>query len=134
MVLPLIPIIAGLGGLSGGLGLAQLLGGGETKKEQAQTTTYLPYSHYQPSNPTIKVYAPQIDYPSYQTILDSPFASQSVKKSQESETSPTMEATPSWSTAAPAITDTPSTTGEMTPLAIIAVIGVLGYAVLSKKK
>jgi len=134
MPLPLIPIIAGLGGLSGGLGLAQLLGGGETKKEQAQNTTYHPYSHYQPSNTSIKTYAPQIDYPSYQTIIDSPFAQQSVKKSQESEIVPTLTATPSWTSAAPAITDTPSAAGEMTPLAIIAVIGVLGYAMLSKKK
>ncbi|MDY6966791.1 MAG: hypothetical protein SVM80_12645 [Halobacteriota archaeon] len=134
MPLPLVPIVAALGGLSGGLGLAQLLSPDDSKKQQAQTTTYHPYAYYQPSTSTQKIFSPQIQYPSYQTIIDSPFASQTAKKEQASEVFPEFQSLPQWTSAAPAITDTPSAAGEMTPIAIIAVIGLLGYAFLSKKK
>lgn len=81
MVLPIVAGLAAAGGLGAGLG-AIAAGKGST-----QTTTYEPYSTYSPS----KSVSANIQYPTYQIQIDSPFASQTTKKSQKAEAESTAE-------------------------------------------
>ena len=125
MVFPLIPIAAGLGGtLLGGV-FGSLLGG--SKKGEAtsqQNTTYHPYAFYQPTT------SQQIQYPSYQFIIDSPMASQDMTKKQAATLQPSMSAPIS---AAPIGSSSPETAGaSLMPYVLIGGAVVIGYAIITK--
>jgi len=126
MVVPLLPFLAagaagaGVGGL-----ISTLFGGG--KKGSAistQTTTYHPYAFYQPTRST------QIQYPSYQFIIDSPLASQDMTKKQSSVQQPSIAAP---ITATPTGVSTPETAGSsLMPFVLVGGAVVIGYALISK--
>lgn len=146
MVLPLIPIaIAGLGG-AGGFGLASWLGRG--KKQMAEI--HAPQEYYAPTITTIEAepyqyYAPQVQfapvttygYVGPTTIIDSPGAR--VKKEQIIDviSQPTQRG--AWEfpidvTQAPEHRPGDIAGVNMTHIAIIAAVGVIGYSLLKKKK
>jgi len=76
MVLPLIPVVAAIGGGLGGFGLSRLFGGGESKKTvMAGATSIVEAAPYQTFAPQI-MFSPQQTY-GYQGatyIIDSPGA------------------------------------------------------------
>lgn len=127
MPLPLIAIGTGIGaGLLGGIA-SSLLGGGKKGEAAAtQTTTYHPYSLYQPS------YAQQIQYPDYQFIIDSPGAGQELTKKQAITQQPSMAAP---ITAIPTGVASPETAGaSIMPIILVGGAVVIGYALITKKK
>ena len=114
MVLPLIAIAAGVGG---GL-LGGLLGG--SKKEIHATK-----EHYAPVNAPVssiaKTYAP-----TYQYQIDSPYAEMTSKKDLITKASAEGEiSTPRVETTTEGM--------DMTKIAIIGVVGLVAYGVVSKK-
>lgn len=121
MVFPFLPVAAGIGGgLLGGL----LLGGKKGKATATATTTYHPYAFYQPTT------SKSIQYPSYQFIIDSPFADQTATKKQTTTQQPSISA-PIAPSAAGVVE--PVTAGaSLMPFVLIGGAVVLGYAVLSK--
>lgn len=122
MVLPLLPIAAGIGG---GLLGGWLLGG--TKKGEAvaqTTTTYHPYAFYQPT------ISKQIQHPSYQFIVDSPFADQTITKKQEATQMPSIAA-PITPTAA-GVTEPVTAGASIMPIILVGGAVVIGYALISK--
>lgn len=134
MALPLLPILGGLSAFSAGGWAGSALSKSKKVSEVTQgSTTYHPYSHYQPVQSLQYTHNPQIQYPTYQTMIESPFGSQTTKKEIESAITPTQTATPQWYQPAPSVTQAgPSATSEMTPIAIIAVVGLLGYGIITK--
>ena len=126
MVLPFLPIAAGIGGgLLGGL----LLGGKKGKAATTTTTTYHPYAFYQPT------VSKQIQYPSYQFIMDSPFADQAATKKQAVTQTPTIMA-PITPTAAGvgAAASPPSAGASLMPFVLVGGAVLIGYTVLTKPK
>lgn len=130
MVAPLVVgALAGLGGMAGGMGLSQVLGG--TKKESASSViTHAPYETYAPQ----QTYAPQLGY-TYQGstyIINSPGA-ESKKQSAIDQTSIPSQ-TGEW--------DVPQTTGssagiDSSTLILLGIIGagaIIGYGLLSGGK
>lgn len=136
VALPIGLAIAGVGGGVVGAYLGGLLGGG--KKEQAAeavaSTYHAPYSQYQPTEvytPTVsEVYAPS---PVYQ--IESPGAFISKKDVATAEATGRPTVSPSYDqpytvspTAAPGITEGV----DLTKMAIIGVIGLVAYGLVSK--
>jgi hypothetical protein len=150
MVVPLIPVLAGvgIGGIAGGaLGM---LGG---KKEQ-NIVTHAPYEIYQPTISTVYhkpyetfapqvLYSPQVSYAyqGAQYIISSPGA-QTKKEQAISETSQPQQKgaweLPQTYTVTPEYTTTQAaggTTGtNFVTLAIIGVIGLVAYGLASGRK
>lgn len=85
MVLPLIPILAGtVAGIGIEKGLTSIFGGGDdvgVKKGGIGTTFHEPFSQYAPTTTDMR----QVQLPDYQVQVDSPFASQDIKKEQSQE-------------------------------------------------
>ena len=131
MVLPLIPIAAAgvLGGVTGGL-LGKLLGG-DSKKEQAVSAieTHAPYETYQPTTTTAyaPVYAPS---PVYQ--IESPYST--ITKKDVAAAEATAKGQPMFyqPTAAPTAEAGIAEGLDLTKLAIIGVIGLVTYGVVTK--
>ena len=125
MVVPLLPLaVAGVaGGLSGLLG--GLLGGGKKASSVSnQNTTYYPYAFYQPTRST------QIQYPSYQFIIDSPMSSQDMTKKQSAVQTPSIAAP---ITATPTGISQPQTAGSsLMPFVLVGGAVVLGYGLITK--
>ena len=119
MVLPLIPIIVGaFAGMTAEKGLDSIFGGsGTTKKDTKIGGEYhAAYEQYAP----VQSYAPQIQYPDYQIMIDSPLSKQTLSKKQESS--------PELSGGAASGLDIP-----IIPLAVLGVAGLVVYGVVSKK-
>ena len=135
MVLPLLPLIGGLAAFSSGGWAGSALAKSKKGSDVTQGgTVYHPYSHYQPVNTLQYTHNPQIQYPSYQTMIESPFGSQTTKKSIESTMNPSQAVAPQWYQPGTSISEPGSTPMEgMMPLALIAVVGVLGYGMINKK-
>ena len=120
------PLIAGaaagsLGGMLGGL-----LGGSKKGSSVSnQNTTYYPYAFYQPTTST------QIQYPSYQFIIDSPMSSQDMTKKQSAVQEPAMSAP---ITAIPTGVSEPQTAGStLMPFVLIGGAVILGYGLITKQ-
>lgn len=110
-------ILAGLGGF----GLGELFSG-FTKKE-VSTVTHAPYETYSPQTTFAQQYS--IVYPSYQVAIESPFASQSATRQteQQARLQPTQEVTPG------------NVLGtDYTTIAIIGVVGLVAYGLVSKPR
>ena len=121
MVLPFLPILAGVGGgLLGGL----LLGGKKSSISSPTTTTYHPYAFYQPT------ISKQIQHPSYQFIVDSPFADQTASKKQTATQQPSISAPISPSAAGSVEPQTAA--GSLMPFVLVGGAVVIGYAVITK--
>ena len=145
MVLPLIPIAAGIGAGMLGQGILGFLSA--DKKPSISTTTststqssnvyHAPYEQYQPTT----LYAPQqsVVYPSYQVSIESPGSNQEsvVKQSAKQDTKqyPTYDQPVNYPTQA----STPTTTGQVGAgissetimvVALIAAGGLVAYGVL----
>jgi hypothetical protein len=110
VVLPLVPILAGVAGGS-------LLSGALTKK--GDTTTYSPSTTTTTTKTDARSF--NIQYPTYQVQIDSPLASQTTKKEQTS----TASATPTITT------ETGASGFDVSSLLPIALI--LGGAVVLKE-
>jgi len=111
MVIPLLgPLAAGGAGILGGL----VLGKKEASVQHAPYETYSPQFTYTPLT--------SIQYPDYQTIIDSPLAKQVSKKQAtlEPTISPTQTVSPIGG----------SVGTDFTTIAIIAAVGLLGYGAL----
>lgn len=123
MVLPLIPIAAGILGIGSGYGIASFLDGG---KKERHTTSYQ-YTHA----PTEAwQYSPtQIFAPTTQYQISSPGAQQTSKKVIETVSKPSQTLTPS---IAPQLT-APGGKSELLPIAIIAIAGVVAYGYVKGK-
>jgi len=125
MVVPLLPLLAA-GGLGAGVGglIGNILGGKKGSASSTQTTTYHPYAFYQPTRST------QIQYPSYQFIIDSPLASQDMTKKQSSIQQPSIAAP---ITSTPTGVMEPATAGsELMPFVLVGGAALIGYALISK--
>jgi len=117
MPIPLIPVVAGLGGATVGA-----LAGGAVSKKGPTTTTTTTYSPTTTSTIT-DARAYNIQYPTYQVQIDSPFAGQTTKK----------EATAS-AQARPRVDTTGATTKGGTDLSILLPVAlIIGVAVVSKE-
>ena len=134
MVLPLVPLFAAAaGGLATGWAQSAYLGKKNTNnKPVSGDTIHHPYSTYQPHHELQYTHNPVITYPTYQTMVDSPLGRQTSKKEISSESYPTQVSEPSWSTPSQ-VAAAPSAGSDMMPLALIAVVGVLGYGMINKK-
>jgi hypothetical protein len=120
MPFPLIPVAAvGLGALSG-FGLSSIIGG--TKKEASSVITHAPYETYAPVTSQQYQYSPQ-----YAVQIESPMAS--ITKKDVLTEQARQES------VIPQITETGRTEGtDMTTLAIIGVIGLVAYGLVSGRK
>lgn len=119
------PLLAGAAAGSIGGMLGGLLGGGKKGSSVSnQNTTYYPYAFYQPTTSN------QVQYPSYQFIIDSPLSSQDMTKKQSTVQQPAMSAP---ITAAPTGVSSPETAGSsLMPFMIVGGIVLLGYGLISK--
>jgi len=136
MVLPLIPIAAGVLGGAGGFGLGSILGGWGKKESvvQAGATSIIEAAPYQTYAPAIQ-YAPVSTY-GYQGatyIIDSPGAIAPKKQELIAKSAP--EQTPLWEIPT-TVQQEPTagiTEGANLPLLIgIVVVGVVAYGFVSK--
>ena len=127
MVLPLIPIAAAAGaGVLGGLLGSILSGGKKGTATSTQDTTYHPYAFYQPTS------SKQIQYPSYQFIVDSPMADQTITKKQAATQQPSIAAPIA---AAPTGVSEPVSAGaSLVPIILVGGAVILGYGLITKKK
>ena len=116
MVLPLIAIAAA--GVGGGL-LGGLLGGGSKKEIHATKEHYAPV--HAPVSSIAKTYAP-----TYQYQIDSPYAEMTSKKDLVTKAAAKGEVT------TPRV-ETTTEGMDMTKIAIIGVIGLVTYGLVSKK-
>jgi len=146
MVLPIIPILGGVGAGMIGQGLLSAFAGEKkpavltptAKSLQTSDVYHSPFERYQPST----VFAPQqtITMPSYQIQIESPKAKQELKAT----TNATQEIsqTPNYNqpTTYPTLTSTPTASASNTAgidnstiilVALIAAGGVVAYGVLS---
>ena len=115
MVLPLIPIAAS--GIAGGL-LGGLLGGGKKAEYHAEKEHYAPVSA--PVTTTSRIFAP-----TYQYQIESPSATMVSKKTLTAKARGEAEvSTPR--------TETVTEGMDMTKIAIIGVVGLIVYGVVSK--
>lgn len=120
MPFPLIPVGIAALGIGAGFGVSSLFSG--TKKEASSVITHAPYETYAPVSAQQYQYSPQ-----YAVQIDSPHASITKKDVLTEQARLTAEM--------PQITETGRTEGtDMTQLAIIGVIGLVAYGLVSKGK
>ena len=131
MVLPLIPIaLAGIGGGVIGGGIANIFGGG-TKKDYGVREIHAPKEHYAPittdARSISKVFAP-----TYQYQIESPYAEMRSKKDITARSRSDPDIAPRRiQEGAPGITTTEGV--DMTKIAVIGVVGLVAYGLVSKK-
>ena len=114
------PLVAA-GAIGAGSALLGNILGGETKKEA--TVYHAPYETYAPT--TSKTY--NVQYPDYQVIMNSPFASQTTKKEQTATTTQTP-------TVSPVGGSVPAEGTNWALIAGIAAAGLVGYGLISGRK
>ena len=119
------PLLAGAAAGSIGGMLGGLLGGGKKGSSISnQNTTYYPYAFYQPTKST------QIQYPSYQFIIDSPMSSQDMTKKQSAIQQPALSAPVS---STPTGVSSPETAGSsLMPFVLVGGAVLLGYGLITK--
>jgi len=121
MVLPILPLLgAGIGAAVIGGSAGAMMSG---KKGSLISTEHAPYEYYAPTKSL--QYAPitTIQYPDYQVMVESPGAEQTLKKTQDITSDPSME--------------TAGSVQQQFPFIEVALIGGVAYvivAALSKKK
>lgn len=141
MVLPLLPIIAGAGLFGGGAGIGSMLTkkGSEihaTKEYFAPTTSIIEASPYQYYAPQVQ-FAPQTSY-AYQgatTIISSPGAVSKKAQTTEQVSKPLQWG--AWDFPTEVSQEPSHVTGggtNLTHFALIAVVGVIAFAVIGKGK
>ena len=127
MPLPLIPILAGAGGLGVGALISSFLSGGKKAASVgATTTTYHPYAFYQPS------YAKQIQYPDYNIIMESPMSRIDSTKKQDMTQQPSLQA-PISPTAGAGV-GAPFDVGSLIPIVVIGGVVYIAHGLITKKK
>jgi len=143
MAFPVVPVLSGIAGLGAGAGLMGALSG--SKKEEVK---HAPFEYYAPtiSKTQQLTYAPQVQYSpqisyAYQGgtyIIESPGATS--KKEQHQRATVTPEQRGTW--------EFPVTTYQephhepqygdigtsLLPLAIVGVIGLIGYGIVTRKR
>ena len=143
MALPLIPILSGIAGLGTGVGVMGALGGG--KKEEIK---HAPFEYYAPTTSKTEqiTYAPQVQYSpqlsyAYQGgtyIISSPSAVSKKQQEVKSQLIPEQSATwefPISTYQQPTHSPVQGGVGtDLTKIAIIAVIGLVAYGFITKKK
>ena len=143
MALPLIPILSGIAGLGAGAGIMGAFGGG--KKEEIQ---HAPFEYYAPTTSKTEqvTYAPQVQYSpqlsyAYQGgtyIISSPSAVSKKQQEVKSQLIPEQRATwefPISTYQQPTHSPVQGGVGtDFTKIAIIAVIGLVAYGFITKKK
>lgn len=143
MALPLIPILSGIAGLGAGAGIMGTFGDG--KKEEIH---HAPYEYYAPTTSKTEqvTYAPQVQYSpqlsyAYQGgtyIISSPSAVSKKQQEVKSQLIPEQSATwefPISTYQQPTHSPVQGGVGtDLTKIAIIAVIGLVAYGFITKKK
>jgi len=143
MVFPIIPVLSGVAGLGAGAGIMGALGGG--KKEEIH---HAPYEYYAPTTSKTEqfTYAPQVQYSpqlsyAYQGgtyIISSPSAVSKKQQEVKSQLIPEQSATwefPISTYQQPTHSPVQGGVGtDLTKIAIIAVIGLVAYGFITKKK
>ncbi len=151
MAFPVIPVLSGIAGLGAGAGIMGALGSG---KKEEHNIYHQPYEYYAPSplEYELEVFAPQIQYSpqiSYQYegatyIINSPEATSKKEQSMKQTSTPRQKGT--WEFPAD-ITQEPhhepqmgevdtgtSLSSTLLPIVVIAVIGLLGYGFITRKR
>jgi len=143
MAVPLIPILSGIAGLGAGAGIMGALDGG--KKEEI---THAPYEYYAPTTSKTEqiTYAPQVQYSpqlsyAYQGgtyIISSPSAVSKKQQEVKSQLIPEQRATwefPISTYQEPTHSPVQGGVGtDLTKIAVIAVVGLVAYGFITKKK
>jgi len=143
MAVPLIPILSGIAGLGTGASVMSALSGG--KKEEIK---HAPYEYYAPTTSKTEqiTYAPQVQYSpqlsyAYQGgtyIISSPSAVSKKQQEVRSELIPEQSATwefPISTYQQPTHSPVQGGVGtDLTKIAIIGVIGLIAYGLITKKK
>lgn len=127
----LMPIGIGLGAFGAGFGISSLFGGGKKEQSVAQSqgmsTVIHPYGVYTPT------YAPTVSQMiDYSVMIESPGGVIQTKK--EATQTPTFTITPTVSPQQQQEATQQMGADWLLPLAIVGVAGVIGYALLTKKK
>ncbi len=147
MAFPVIPVLSGIAGLGAGAGIMGALAKG---KKEEHNVYHQPYEYYAPSplNYEMEVFAPQIQYSpqvSYQYegatyIIESPGAVSKKEQSLEQTSTPKQKGT--WDFPVD-ITQEPhhepqlgevSSGTSLLPVVIVAVIGLLAYGFITRKR
>jgi len=143
MALPLIPILSGIAGLGTGVGVMGALSGG--KKEEIK---HAPYEYYAPTTSKTEqiTYAPQVQYSpqlsyAYQGgtyIISSPSAVSKKQQEVKSQLIPEQRATwefPISTYQEPTHSPVQGGVGtDLTKIAVIGVIGLVAYGLITKKR
>ena len=147
MAFPVIPVLSGIAGLGAGAGIMGALGKGKKETE----IKHAPYEYYAPTESEVyaPMYAPQVQYSpqisyAYQGgtyIIESPGATS--KKEQHQQATLTPEQRGTWElpiSVSQAPTHTPQYAegadigASLLPLAIVGVIGLVAYGIVTRKK